>query len=359
MAGATGQPALAELTPEERAWLAAHGPLRFAPDPFFPPIEWFDGQGRYRGMVAEYFQLIEARLGARIEIVQVPRWDEALRRAKRREVDGITAAQPTPERADYLDWTPPILDIPNVVIVRAGTEGDLTLEGLRGRRVAVTSGYALQEYIRTTYPGVQVVAETDDVTCLVETAFGRVDAAVVNLAVASYLIEKHGISNLRVAADSGRSNPLVIATRNDQPLLRSIMTKGLAAVTPEERKAIQARWLQMGGRFVSGRTLVIWAAAAMGTLALAGLLAAAWGRTLRRQVAKATVDLQQELGERRRAEAALRRSEGKLALHLDQTAMGVIEFDRDFRVVYWNAAAERIFGWKHEEVMGKVADFLL
>jgi len=203
--------------------------------------------------------------------------------------------------------------------------GDGTLAGLRGRRVAVTNGYALQEYLRSSHPGIQVVPEPDDLTCLTETAFGRVDAAIVNLAVASYLIEKQGISNLRVAADSGRGNPLAIATRSDQPLLRSIMTKGLAAVTPEEREAIRRRWIHMEGvdRFVSGRTLAIWAASVLGALSLAGLLALAWGRALRRQVAKATTDLQHELAERRRVESALRRSEGKLAFHLDQTVVGV------------------------------------
>ena len=57
----------AELTREERAWLTAHGPLRFAPDPAFPPLEWFDESGQYRGLVAHHFALIEARLGVHIE----------------------------------------------------------------------------------------------------------------------------------------------------------------------------------------------------------------------------------------------------------------------------------------------------
>ncbi len=100
--GQPGAPAQVVLTRDERAWLTAHEPLRFAPDPAFPPIEWFDEEGRYRGMVADYFELIQARLGTRIEIVRVSSWDEALRRARAREVDGLTAAQPTPERATYL-----------------------------------------------------------------------------------------------------------------------------------------------------------------------------------------------------------------------------------------------------------------
>jgi PAS domain S-box-containing protein len=353
-------PAPASLTPEERAWLTAHGPLRFAPDPAFPPIEWFDEGGHYRGMVADYFELIEARLGTRIEIVRVPSWAEALRRARTREVDGLTAAQITPERGAYLDWTPPIVDIANVVIVRAGAGPFLSLETLGGRRVAVTGDNAIHEYLRTRYPTIEVIRLKDDLACLIAVSFGRVDAAVINLAVASYLIEQHGIGNLRIAADSGRTNPLAIATRSDQPLLRSIMAKGLAAVTPAERRAIQGRWLHLqGGHFVSKLALVGWAAAVLAALGLTAMLAVVWNRTLRRRVARATTELEQELRERQRIEAALRRSEGKLALHLDQTLVGVIELDRDFQIAYWNPAAERIFGWSRGEVTGKVAEFLL
>ena len=355
---ARGRPA--ELTPGERAWLTAHGPLRFITEPSFPPVEWFDEQGNYRGMVAEYFALIEARVGARIEVIRAPSWEEALRRAQAHEFDGLTAAEPSPERSAYFDWTLPLLEIPIVLLVRAGAEGEFTLESLVGRRVGVTSGNAIHEHLRAAHPNVQVVPQADDLSCLTAVSFGRVDAALVNLAVASYLIEKQGITNLRVAGVSGRTNTLAIATGNHQPLLRSIMAKGLAAVTPAERAAIQARWIGLqGGHFVTGRSVAAWAAAALGAVALLGLLGLAWTRALRRRVALATSDLQRELVERRRAEAALRRSEGKLALHLDQTAVGVIEFDREFKIAYWNPAAERIFGWAKEEITGKVADLMV
>jgi PAS domain S-box-containing protein len=363
--GGAAQPSAApaapiELTPEERAWLAGHGPLRFITEPAYPPIEWFDEQGRYRGMVAEYFGLIEARLGTRIEVLRAPSWDEAMRRAQAHEVDGLTAAQPTPERSVFFDWTPPLLQIPSVVIARSGAEGDFTLEGLAGRRVAVTSGNALHEHLRADHPAILLQPQADDLACLVAVSFGRVDAAVVNMAVASYLIEQQGITNLRVAADSGRTNVLAIATGRHQPLLRSIMAKGLAAVTLEEREAIQDRWLGVqGGHFISGRAVAGWAAATLAALAVATLVVVGWSRALRRRVARATADLQLELGERRRVEEALRRSERKLAFHLDQTAVGVIEFDQEFRIAYWNPAAERIFGWTRAEAMGKGADLLM
>ena len=50
---------------------------------------------------------------------------------------------------------------------------------------------------------------------------------------------------------------------------------------------------------------------------------------------------------------ALRQSEARLTLHLDQTPLAVIEWDRGFRVRRWNPSAERIFGYSSEEAIGR------
>ena len=122
-------------------------PLRA--DPSFPPIEWFGDNGTYRGLVADYFQLsrpVSAFPSRSSGCLPGGSSTPSLRT----EVDGITAAQATPERSTYLDWTPSIIDTPNMMIVRAGTSGGLSLEGLSGKRVAVTAGYAIEEYLQRT-----------------------------------------------------------------------------------------------------------------------------------------------------------------------------------------------------------------
>lgn len=43
----------------------------------------------------------------------------------------------------------------------------------------------------------------------------------------------------------------------------------------------------------------------------------------------------------------------KLKLHIQQTPLGVIEWDVNFKVVAWNPAAEKIFGFSSEEAIGK------
>jgi PAS domain S-box-containing protein len=59
--------------------------------------------------------------------------------------------------------------------------------------------------------------------------------------------------------------------------------------------------------------------------------------------------------ELQRALSSLKISQRKLSLHLNNTIIGVIEWNRDFKVEYWNPAAEKIFGYTKDEALGKSA----
>jgi PAS domain S-box-containing protein len=66
-----------------------------------------------------------------------------------------------------------------------------------------------------------------------------------------------------------------------------------------------------------------------------------------------------DISERKKAEEALRDADQKLRLHFEQTPMGVIEWDLDFRVTRWNPAACTIFGHTREEALGQHASFIV
>ena len=63
--------------------------------------------------------------------------------------------------------------------------------------------------------------------------------------------------------------------------------------------------------------------------------------------------------ERLDSEQQLRNAQQKLSLHVQQTPLGVIEWDTDFRVRDWNPAAERIFGYLKAEALGHHARDLI
>ncbi|MEG4853156.1 PAS domain S-box protein [Microcoleus sp. B5-D4] len=60
-----------------------------------------------------------------------------------------------------------------------------------------------------------------------------------------------------------------------------------------------------------------------------------------------------DITERKQAEEALRQALQKLNFHVENSPMAVVEWNRDFQIIRWSAGAERIVGWKAEEILGK------
>ncbi len=56
---------------------------------------------------------------------------------------------------------------------------------------------------------------------------------------------------------------------------------------------------------------------------------------------------------RKHAEEAVQTAYRQLAFHVESSPLAVVEWDSDFRVSRWSQSAERLFGWKADEVIGK------
>lgn len=52
-------------------------------------------------------------------------------------------------------------------------------------------------------------------------------------------------------------------------------------------------------------------------------------------------------------------SEQRVAMHMNQTAIAVIEWDLDFKITQWNPGAEKMFGYTKKEALGKGLELIL
>ena len=66
-----------------------------------------------------------------------------------------------------------------------------------------------------------------------------------------------------------------------------------------------------------------------------------------------------DITDRKRAEEEFRRSQQSLRMHIENTPLAVVEWDLEFRVVSWNPAAEKIFGYSREEAVGNRGSFIV
>jgi PAS domain S-box-containing protein len=65
-----------------------------------------------------------------------------------------------------------------------------------------------------------------------------------------------------------------------------------------------------------------------------------------------------DITERKQAEERIWQSEQRLKHHIGNSPLAVVEWDSDFLVTQWSGEAERIFGWKAAETIGKRIDSL-
>jgi len=60
-----------------------------------------------------------------------------------------------------------------------------------------------------------------------------------------------------------------------------------------------------------------------------------------------------DVTERRQMEEQLRELSQRLTYHVDNSPLAIVEWGADMRLTRWSGAAERVFGWKASEVLGK------
>ena len=278
------------ITPEERAWLFAHdGQIRLAPAPDWEPLEYFDENGEYRGLVADYIRLIEDRLGIQFRIIRTPSWADTMAMAKRKEIDVITAAQPTADRRRFMIWSRPYVHVKTTIIVRKEMKQPFSLDGMAGMRIGVPREYAVGYFIREAYPTLTLENVDSNKAGLYKVSFGELDAMITEVANALYVIENEKITNLRLAGDTGFDLHQGVGVRDDWPLFAGVIDKTLATISEAEHQAIYSRWIRIDTDHVY-ESPTFWYSV-MGifacVLALVGTVVA-WNRTLQRQVKQRT-----------------------------------------------------------------------
>jgi signal transduction histidine kinase/HPt (histidine-containing phosphotransfer) domain-containing protein/ActR/RegA family two-component response regulator len=294
------EPSPLALTERERAWLDEHPIIRASNDPGWAPIDFDGPDGLPTGLAAELMAVVAQRLDLNVEYVPGQSFLEAYESAKGRGVDLMLASARSSERERYFAFTAPYLVYRSVIVVREDTPFVPDISALLDKTFALVTGYVDTQALLERYPSLKVVPADDVGEALEAVALGKADATVGNIAVLHYKIRELGLANLKVAAPTDDQDRRVyFAVRDDWPELVSILNKGLATLTPEERQRILDRWINV--EFERGLDpAAVWRTTlqALGGAALVAMFVFVYLRRLRREIAERR-QLQHEVAEAR------------------------------------------------------------
>jgi two-component system sensor histidine kinase/response regulator len=238
---------LRTLGTQERAWLRAHLEIPIGIHGKWPPIDYIDKGGVHRGIVADYLELIGARLGVKF----MPQASSSFKQMLQEVIDGElqvgASIAADKEREETLWFTRPYYEDEKVIVARDDTHGITTLNDLHGRREAIEDGVSTLQLLRQHHPQIRLLPVTSTLEALQKVSWGEADAYVGNQAVAGWLQRLHQLSNLRIVSDAGigrtPQNFAVSKAAAEWAPLVGILDKALADITIKERLQIEQRWL--------------------------------------------------------------------------------------------------------------------
>ncbi len=274
-----------ELTSEEKAFIAEHPEIRLGVDPKFIPYEFFDTDGVYKGIAADYIDLISKKTGLKMTVAPDLTWPEAYEKAVTRELDALSCVAWTSEREKYFIFSQPYYTFQRVIYVREDNSSINSLDDLKNQPIAVQNDSSHHSFLLG-YPELNLHLYTNVEDALRAVAAGEEIAFIGNLATSNYLIKSYGITNLKyIKMKDEDAKSLCFAVRSDWPILVGIINKALASITEEEKLVITDKWIGVDVNTDYARLIKI-AGMVGAVIAFALMVSFFWILRLRKEIIK-------------------------------------------------------------------------
>ena len=330
----------ADLTREEKVWLAEHPVVRtrFHQHPPYMYLE----EGRATGLTADLLDRISGVVDIEFRIEKSPsRWSDDLQRLVRHEdVDVLPSIMATPEREKAILFTEPYISSPRFIFTRDDAPFIASIRDLPGKSIAVVADYAVHRELEEKHPDLELLLFDNVEDALSAMSTGKAFAFIGDMTSTPAMINRLGLHNLKAACPSGLSDHrLAMGVRSDWPELRGILDKAIRAIPVDEKAAIINRWSTVRVEYgislddVRKWSLIVLVSAS-GTLFLFVL----WNRTLKRRVEERTSQLME--------------TESRFRATFEQAAVGVAHVSLEGKFLRINSKFCEIVGYSESEMLG-------
>ena len=345
MANASPAPAAppAELNVQQREWLTQHPELRVGVVLQAPFAQYDRRLQRLSGANVELMQWLAKALNIELTWRNFPN-QEALEAAVRDgEVDIAPGLQQTPAGLRLWLFTDPYMRVPQHIVGIRDGGGAVELEKLDDQsRVAVRMPSAVADYLRSTYPSLNLQGVPMERQALQLLVSQQARYAVVDEAQLSRLSGEAEFAGLAVVGDIGLPQLLRVATRREWPQLAGIMESALRAIPARDLDQLHSRWLQPKyPRLTESPGLWQNISLLLGLLLLASLAVVFWQRRQQRVLEHGLLAAREESAARAAGAEALRLTQ----FSIDQSTVGILWVNWDSHVRYANRAAESMLGY--------------
>ncbi|MFM4731699.1 response regulator [Aeromonas salmonicida] len=232
------------LRPDERAWLSTLPPLKLGLLPGWMPFSYRDEDGNPTGLMVDYLNLLQDKLGLAYSRIPVQDWPDLQQLLLHHDVD--LAVLPTRVIARLVGWhaSEPFASFPMVLVTARGSHPIGDLSDLAGKHLLMTDSMLIPQ-LRALVPDLKLTTIKSASEGLTRVAAGGGDAYIGNLVVVSRLVAEQFDDRLHIAAPTPFKDEMAVAVREPYGPLLPLVNRVFASMSDKEKRQIRNSWLAL------------------------------------------------------------------------------------------------------------------
>lgn len=243
LAGCSGHPAPETkkivLTEEELAYVASHPTITWAAEDSRPPYVLVK-DGIVQGLSLDYLQLISKKTGLKFSAIRTGTFYDSIQAVEKKHVNIIPSLRPTPDRSEFMSFTPPYVYNGGVFIFRVNSLPRSPLT------TGIRKGEAAEDYLHQRFPDMKVIEVDDDEEAIAQLEKGLVDGVVMDQGAANWWITQAASTDAARVREAviNFDYPYSIGYDKDDHVLGGILTRAVNSISADEKKILNEKWMK-------------------------------------------------------------------------------------------------------------------
>ena len=201
--------------------------------------------GKLAGAVSDYMALIEKKIQKPLTLVPTNTWAESLEFAQNRKCDIVTSIAQTKERENYFNFTKPYMEIPFVLLTKAGNSFVDNLSMIKNKKISVVENYTILDSLQSKYKDIEFIKVKNIDEGLEKILNGETFGHIDGLSTSLYKLQTKYLTQISISAKLDETSKLSVAVRNDDDILYGIFQKVISGMDDLQKNEIMNKWVSI------------------------------------------------------------------------------------------------------------------
>jgi len=209
----------------------------------FPPMNILDKDGNLAGFGKDLSDAVVKAIGGRVTHIHSAHWSQVLGWLDSGKADFIHDTGYTEDRDEFLDYSDPIIEMPEVIFIRQDRYDITGFDSLKGRTVACVNKHISHLYLQK-FPEIKCHIVKTPVEGLYELVAGKVDAFVYPKQIILYLVQELRLGDkIKIVGEPLRTLTWSMVVKEGNEEVLRLLNEGISEVRETgEYKRIYNKW---------------------------------------------------------------------------------------------------------------------